>query len=222
MQLRAILAAGAAALAVAVAAQPASAALITAPTGVTTPFPLLEYFGGGPIAFGSGISWNSTNTTNQGGSVFGYDGGYGFGSNGFSGADLAGVNDSFANWSAVDTMTFTFATPVGSVGGILNWYPDSGDTAIIRAYDSSFNLLDSFTLLLGGVNQVAPNNFYGFQESSANIAHFTLTDGYLAVLGGINTGGPSGAPEPGAWALSILGFLGAGAMLRRRRRVAVT
>jgi hypothetical protein len=31
---------------------------------------------------------------------------------------------------------------------------------------------------------------------------------------------PSGAPEPGAWALMILGFGGVGAALRRRGRLA--
>ena len=212
MQRRIILAAGAAAVAVALAALPASAALITAPTGTDTAFPTLEYFGGGPIAFGTGITWGSTSAY----SLFGYTQGYGLGSNGYSNADLVGLNDSLADFHVVDTMTFDFATPVGSVGGILNWYQDGRDTVTIAAYDASNTLLDSFVLSNGGGNVVAPNSFYGFQENSANISHFTLSNGYVAIIGNINTG-PAAVPEPTAWALSILGFLGAGAMLRRKR-----
>ena len=44
--------------------------------------PVVNYFGPGPQTYAN-HTWTSTNATYQGGSVFGYVGGYGFGSNGY-------------------------------------------------------------------------------------------------------------------------------------------
>ena len=62
----------------------------------TLPMPVLNYFGPGPQSFAN-YTWTSTNAVNQGGSVYGYTGGYGFGGNGFWNGRLgpmAGLNDS--------------------------------------------------------------------------------------------------------------------------------
>jgi hypothetical protein len=218
MQFRALLAAGVAAIAVGSAAAPASAGIVTsAPAGSTfVAFPVMNYFGPGPQTFGPGITWSSTNAANQGGSVFGYNAGYGFGSNGSSFADLTGVNDNFAFYGVSDTMTFSFASPVSQVGAIINWYPDAGDTVHIDWYDTSNNLLADLVLNNAGGNVVAPNSYYGFLSSSANIGSFTLTDGYVAAIGGLSLNG--GVPEPATWAMMLIGLGGLGAMMRSRRR----
>ena len=76
----------------------AQAALVTSlPGGTVFPMPAIGYFGPGPQSFGPGITWSSTNSSHQGGSVFGYTGGYGFGGNGYwdgSIGPMAGLNDS--------------------------------------------------------------------------------------------------------------------------------
>jgi len=225
MQLRTFLAASAAVLLVG-AALPAAAStsvITSAPAGSTfVAFPVLNYFGPGPQTFGGDITWSSTNASTQGGSVFGYNGGYGFDSNGFSSDNLVGLNDSSHVYGiSPDSMEFDFSTAVSAVGGVLNWVPDNGDTVTISAFDAGNNLLGSLQLAAGGANSVTPDSFYGFQSSTADISRFVLTDGYVAVLDGLSVGGGGAVPEPATWALSILGFFGAGSMLRRRRTVAV-
>jgi hypothetical protein len=224
MQLRAIMAAGAAAMAIA-AALPASAGIITAPSAGDTfiVFPALNLFGPGPETLVPGMTWTSTNATTQGGSVFGYSFGYGFGANGSSSFNVTGLNDSTNAYNLLqpDSMEFDFSTPVSEVGGVLNWYPNIGDNAQIAFYGTGGALLGSLDLLLSGVNQVAPNSFYGFTDGTADISRFVLTDGYVAVINGISVNGlPSGTPEPATWALMIGGFGLAGAALRRRKALA--
>jgi hypothetical protein len=195
----------------------AEAAVITSPVGTYYAFSVQNYFGAGPISE-NGWTWTSTNATYQGGSVYGYNGGYGFLGNGFSSQTLTGLNDSTDAYGVTDTMTFDLATPTSAIGGVLNWVPSNAPVTI-AAYDSSFNLLDTLTLSSGGANLVTPNSFYGFQESSKDIKYFTLTDGYVAVIGGLNI---ATVPEPSTWAMMALGFAGLGfAGYRRGRRASV-
>jgi hypothetical protein len=183
------------------------------------PFSAVNYFGGGPITVTPGITWTSSNTTIQGGAVYGYNAGYEFGSNGTSTATLTGLNDSSDAYSVVDSMTFSFATPVSSVGAVLNWTPNVLPVTI-AVYDSGDDLLDSLTLSSGDDNLVTPSSFYGFLESTADISSFVLTDGYVATLYGLDGIGSSisPAPEPSAWMLMLAGIGGLGAVLRGERR----
>lgn len=73
----------------------ASGAVVTSWTGGTVQtFPVLEYYGPGPISFGPGITWSSTNANTQGGSSFGLTFNYSFLGNGYwSFFDMAGLND---------------------------------------------------------------------------------------------------------------------------------
>ena len=91
-------------------ARPASATVVTSiPGGTVVPMPALNYFGPGPQVFGPGITWTSTNAVNQGGSVFGYTGGYGFSGNGFwdgSLGPMAGLNDSKASKAKANLQPF--------------------------------------------------------------------------------------------------------------------
>jgi hypothetical protein len=173
----------------------ASAAVVTSlPGGTVIPMPAVEYFGAGPQAFGPGITWTSSNAVNQGGSVFGYTGGYGFLSNGYwdSGfGPMAGLNDSFDAYGVTDTMTFSFASPVFGVGGFLNYIPGSTPTTI-AVYDAGNNLIESYNLSFttsGGNNEGA---FYGFVETIP-ISYFTLTDNYVGLT---NLTITAGVPEP--------------------------
>jgi len=199
---------------VALLAVQAGATVVTSiPGGTVIPMTPMNYFGGGPISFAPGVTWSSTNTTNQGGSVFGWTGGYGYLSNGaWDGAlgPMAGLNDSSAFFGVTDTMTFAFATPVGAVGGFLNYVPDFGP-ATIAVWDPSGNFIESFDLTFltgGGTNTGA---FYGFQETTP-IGYFTLSDAYVGVVN--LTTAP--IPEPNSLLLIGTGLLGAFGVVRRR------
>ena len=196
----------------------AAASVITTPTGTDIDFATMNYFGGGPITVAPGVTWSSTNTSNQGGSVYGYDGTYGFSGNGLSqGVSLVGLNDSSDVYGVADSMTFSFDKPVASVGAVLNWV-ESNAPVTIAAYSASGSLLDTLILSSGGANLRAPDAFYGFQEKTNDIASFVLTDGYVAAIGAVNVGTVSAVPEPATWAVMLAGFGGVGAALRQARR----
>jgi len=205
-------------LALAAGASAANAGVWGGAGGSAVAMPAVNYFGAGPVA-GSGYTWSSTNSSTQGGSVFGYTGGYGFSSNGnWSGTPMAGVNDASDVYSVVDTMTFAFDAPVSAFGGEINWVPNRLPVTI-AAYDSSWTLIESLTLSAAGANLQSPDAFYGFIEGSASIKYFTLTDGYVGIRNMQAISESSGVPEPASWATLILGFFGIGSLLRRRSAV---
>lgn len=199
----------------------ARAGVVTSlPSGTVVPMPAIDYIGPGPQVFGGGITWSSTNAINQGGSAFGYTGGYGFGGNGYwdgSLGPMAGLNDSFAAYGVTDTMTFAFPAPVAGVGGFLNYVPYGSTPTTIAVYDSAHTLIESFNLTFltgGGYNTGA---FYGFLEASPIISYFTLTDNYVGITNLTVQGSVSAVPEPNSLLLLGSGALVLIGALRRKR-----
>ena len=134
-------------------------------------FPNDNYFGAGPKVVAPGITW----TAESGNSVYGYDGGYGFQTNGNWGAGLSMIGTNTGG----TLMTLSFDTAVSGVGAFLNWSrfssgaPD-GDLPIISIYDSANTLLESYTLTFstgGGTNS---GEFHGFLRGTADIASITF------------------------------------------------
>ncbi|HEY6342987.1 MAG TPA: PEP-CTERM sorting domain-containing protein [Bryobacteraceae bacterium] len=187
------------------------------PGGTVENMPILNYFGPGPQTVVPGITWTSTNASNQGGSVFGFTDGYGFVGNGSwdSALVMAGLNDSFANYGVVDTMTFSFANPVSAVGGFINYALGFG-TPTIAVYNSSGGLIESTVLSFSTGGGTDSGFFYGFQESSNDISSFTLSDAYVGITD-LTTASAS-APEPSS--VALFGTVVALALYFVRRRKA--
>ena len=205
----------------------AGASVVTSiPGGTVVPMPAVNYFGPGPQTFGPGITWSSTNAFDGGGSVFGFTPGlpcpyncYSFSANGnWTGglAPMAGLNDSTDYYGNTDTMTFAFASPVGAVGGFLNYLPGSSNPDHRRGmgFDGT-NLIEpafALTFATGGGNDSGA--FYGFRESTANISYFTLTDNFVGITN-LTTGPPNAVPEPSSLLLIGTGLLGVIGYTRR-------
>lgn len=210
-------------LVVALMAGQAGASVVFSWTGGTVEvMPAINYFGPGPQVFGvDNVTWSSTNAVNQGGSVFGYNGGYGYLNNGFwdgSLGTMAGVNDSKDVYGVTDTMTFAFSSPVMSVGGFLNYVPESANPTTIAVYDSANNLIESYDLTWDFNNSGCTNcgMWVGFQENTADIAYFTLSDNYVGITDLTINFNTTTTPEPSSLLMLSAGLAGFAGVIRRK------
>lgn len=191
--------------ALAATATTAQAAHVTSLAGGSVyTLPAVNLFTTGPQTITPGITWTSQSSN----SVFGWTNGYGFAGNGYWDISMIGSND------GTSTMTISFDAPVSGVLAFVNYAPGYG-TPVISAYDSSNNLLDSYTLNFS----VSGNNageFHGFQTGVANIASLTLSGAYI---GASSVQVTTAVPEAGSIAMVVAG-LGVVAAIGRRRKTA--
>ena len=130
-------------------------------------------------------------------------------------------------------LTFTFDTPINAFGlEIGDWATCCYTSNLYIAFDGgSVNLVASANDAFdnpGNAANLGFLNFIGAFDTSSTFSTVTFYgDGFgeYLVAGGtiryatLDIGSVGGVPEPATWAMMIIGFGGAGAMLRRRRGV---
>jgi len=197
-----------------VAIQPAAAAVITSlPNGVKQEFTLHPRSVRDPVAFGDGVTYRATTLTGlQTNSYFGYTGGFSFpdGSNWGGGEPFAAIGLTSA------IMSFTFDKPVSAVLADFIWARGPDSVFKFRAYNASGALLENISFATN--DPAHPKGFYGFERATNQIARFEV-EGYYFGLRNFSTfvAPESAVPEPATWAMMIMGFGTAGAMIRRRK-----
>jgi hypothetical protein len=221
MKMKTILAAAAA---ITLSAGAANAALITTDASYTGPdLDLSGYDNGsynftyGPVAVGEFTFTRSNTTNNSGqGAVVG-QGGYGLNANGAFGGDAVyiGLDGPGGFGFLVGPNAYS------QIGFFFNYAPGVGDDPTIAALDINGDVLEEYNLATdapistpGGFNQF---QFRGITRDTADIYGFRFGGSYLLASGTATGDVIGGIPEPTTWALMILGFGSAGAMLRRRR-----
>jgi hypothetical protein len=212
-------------------ALPAEAGTITigpvTPSSVAIQIPVLNYFGPGPLSYSgtnaaSNYTWSSTNATNQGGSVYGYSGEYGFVGNGYwDGAlgPMIGVNDAYNVYGVTDTMTLTFTgDPVYEFGDYFNYVPGGSTPTTLNVYGAS-GLLDSIDLNNTTFPSGTDVGLWITVIETEPITYFTAQDNYVGFADpydGTYIPPPSSTPEPSSLAM-LLTAAGAGAGFLRRK-----
>ena len=183
-------------------------------------------FSAGPLVRAIG-GQNLTFTSTSSRSVFDRDGWYGLVNNGqWTSArnGYAGLNEE------VGTMTFTFDTLVGSVGGFVNYARYLNvPNAILNIYGVGNTLLETFDLTASAPIVTSGDDggaFRGFQRANADIKSFTLSGG-LVVIDDLVIGDaslPAPVPEVSATGslAAIASLLALMAFLWERRRVSAT
>jgi len=201
--------------ALAIAAQPAAAVVITSlPGGVKQAFTRHSGQVTKPVTFGDGITYKTTTLNGvQSGSAFGYTSDFTFpdGTNwGRGGEPFAAIGLTSA------IMSFTFEDPVSAVLAEFIWARASDTVFKLRAYGTNGALLESLTFRTN--DPAYPKGYYGIDRPGNQIARFEVEGYYFGVRNFSIVRDAAGAvPEPASWALMIVGFGAAGTAIRRRR-----
>jgi len=196
------------------AAQPAAAAVITSlPEGVAQVIDARASPGvSDPVRFGNGVTYDAKKPDGSPApSLFGATGSISFSNSVvWSGTPMVHFGARAA------TMSFTFDDPVSAALAEFNWTRLGSSTTSFRIYNSEGALLESLSFTANDPAHVA--GFYGFQRASNDISRFEI-EGYWVGARNLSTFTEtvSAVPEPATWAMMIIGFGGAGAVIRRRR-----
>ena len=196
------------------AAQPATAAVITSlPNGhahviEARTSPSVST----PVRFGDGVTYDARMPNgNRPSSLFGATG-----DTSFSNSVLWSGTPIVHFGARPATMSFTFDDPVSAALGEFNWTRLASSTTSFRIYNSEGALLESLSFTANDPAHVA--GFYGFQRAANDISRFEI-EGYWVGARNLSTFTEtvSAVPEPATWAMMIIGFGGAGAVIRPRR-----
>ena len=211
--------------AIAASACPGRAILVNNTSGfvnpvVTTNFnPIpINTLSPGPLFFtasnGDSIRFDSTNSSNQGGTPINYAGGYGFGVNGrWNNLPMAGLNDDGGY------MDFTFINgPVSAAGGFLNWAPNTHipNEMYIAALDGAGNVLETYGLNFSTGGGTNTGSDYFIQRSTADIATLRLGDSYVGIANFTFDDAPGMTAVPGP--LPVFGAAAAFGYSRKLRK----
>ena len=211
MQLRILFAASA----LAIAAAPAQAAVFVSPS------PTIDYSTDVATTPNSQIVWDFDGIARSGFNLT------------FSGG--AGVTSGTSATAAAPPGDATNYAAVRSGGAATLTSTDLLDTvSIFMGSPDSYNFIrfigPSINVLLNGVQLAGGTNFHGVRTVGERITYSFGGQGVNQVIFGSNGNSfefdrigatvLSAVPEPVTWAMMTLGFFGAGALLRRKRRLA--
>jgi hypothetical protein len=191
----------AAAIAAAVSVSAAHATTIDFETNAPDDFiqtsPLTNFYSGLGVTF-AGVDGN-------GGSIL--DQASNFGINAHSGSDFLAFN---INVGTGDAEAVNFTTPVTNFSIFVG--DGTGATYTASAFDANGTLLGSSSVSPGG-------GVYGeLVISSPNISQVVFSGPGFFVADDLSFNTSGGVPEPALWAMMLVGFGSAGALIRSRRR----
>jgi len=199
---------------VALAAAPASAAVVTSLPGSTAvPIPTANKYNG-HCCITHYESFAGGTFAGAGSNLWGYDKPYTL-----SGAPTLQGKPAVIAYSTMDVVfDFTFDTAVAGVIADFVWGIQSDYWAplTISAFDAAGNLLESQVLFDNGAG-LDPGK-YGFARDGADIKRFQVSGAHFALRDLATADIASGVPEPATWAMMIIGFGGVGYAVRRSRR----
>ncbi|MDZ4373950.1 MAG: PEPxxWA-CTERM sorting domain-containing protein [Phenylobacterium sp.] len=212
--------AAAVAVGLSLAAQSASAAVITAlPGGEAQAFTRNPRPVTGPQAFGDDGTYLVTSLAGvPTSSYLGYTGSFTIPTSGAS-TNWGGGEPFAAVGLSTVIMSFSFADPVAAVLSEFAWSAAAGKVFTLRAYNSAGKLLERLSFDADSPDY--SKGYYGFERATNDISRFEVEGYYFATrdLSTLTKDVTGAVPEPATWIMMIGGFGLAGATLRGRRRV---
>jgi hypothetical protein len=117
-------------------------------------------------------------------------------------------------------MSFTFDDPVSAVLSEFIWARGTTTAMTFSAFDASGVLLERLTFRSD--DPARAKGYLGFQRATNDISRFDIQGYYFGARNlSTLTSSTAAVPEPATWAMLIVGFVGTGAAIRRRRAIAL-